>query len=377
MKVGIGERDYGYKRLTYGLPVKDVTYTKPVYVPWKWVDSEDPRLRNTYLFNPASNVNLFHLWNGVCLNRKPWIMSVESHLPRHPSPEYRSGFWHKMCWRAIASDYCKLILPFSEFSKQFLLWQNKNKIDSNISSKTKVFYGGVKVDKNGLKNHKKFLEKSNEFRVVFVGHDFFRKGGVPLLRAFDRLRNELPDLQLRIISRVSRDGYVTNVVSEMVNRIRVRLEQDEDIEWYESLPHDEVLNKLETSHVATLATLDDQFPWSPVEAMSRGLPVIASNVTSLPEQIQHGHNGYLIDLPKHENGRWSGMMIPNESSERQSAVEEAYELLTDGLEKYIRKLYVDEIILHEMGVSAAKHVANKHDPHDQAYKLKKMYESVI
>jgi hypothetical protein len=87
IRVGIGSRNYGYRRVTYGLPIEGVSYHKVPYIPWRYLRGKDPRLANTYWFGPLPDVHLLHLWNGTCLNRRPWITSFESHLPRYPGGE--------------------------------------------------------------------------------------------------------------------------------------------------------------------------------------------------------------------------------------------------------------------------------------------------
>ena len=47
--------------------------------------------------------------------------------------------------------------------------------------------------------------------------------------------------------------------------------------------------------IYVMPSLSEGFPQSPLEAMSFGLPVVASNVGGLKEQINHGINGLLVE----------------------------------------------------------------------------------
>lgn len=66
----------------------------------------------------------------------------------------------------------------------------------------------------------------------------------------------------------------------------------------------ELLNK---STIFVLSTRFEGLPISIIEAMSNGLPIIASNVGGIPELVKHGINGYLfqpgdyLDLAKYLN----------------------------------------------------------------------------
>lgn len=68
------------------------------------------------------------------------------------------------------------------------------------------------------------------------------------------------------------------------------------IEYYESLPNDEVLEKIKKAHVALLPTWMDTFAYSVLECQACGTPVISSSLRALTE-INGEALGWLIDVP--------------------------------------------------------------------------------
>ncbi len=115
--------------------------------------------------------------------------------------------------------------------------------------------------------------------ALFIGYDFERKGGRELLQAWKIVRRQLPDAQLWIVG----------------NRLQRVLSQP-GVRWFGRIKQKEVLQHM--LHEATLLTLPSKFePWGMVltEAMGSGLPCITTNHGAMPEVIQHGETGLLVE----------------------------------------------------------------------------------
>ncbi len=68
------------------------------------------------------------------------------------------------------------------------------------------------------------------------------------------------------------------------------------------------------SQISVLAyptKVPESFGLSILEALSRGIPVIANNLGAIPEIIKHGENGYLISPPRDPFGRTQGHLEQN------------------------------------------------------------------
>lgn len=376
LSVGIGSRNYNYQRMVYGLPVTGVKFSKRIYFPWKYLRS-DPRLEHTYAFLPFPRCDLYHLWNGILLNRRPFVTSFESYLPRvfHG----RCDFHYRVAMRRLQSPDCRRLLAMSDFARRFFCWQHRNEIDDSLASKIEVFAGGVSVPDHAIDLRLEALAASGSgpFRCCFVGHEFFRKGGYPVVQAFARLAKSHPDVRLVVVSRVEANDYASREPHERTAEMRDTLRTAPWVEWHESLPHAEVLRLMTTCRLGLLPTLDDTFGWSALEAMSRGLPVISTNVCALPEIIRDGHNGCLISLERGDNGRWSGLALAAGNAEARAARDAAYRQIEEGIVAVVERLIARPDEIERMSHNAVAHVRERHDPGLRAQRLAAIYREAV
>lgn len=57
-----------------------------------------------------------------------------------------------------------------------------------------------------------------------------------------------------------------------------------------------VLEILKSAHVYVLTTFSEGLPRSIIEAMRAGLPVVSNRVAGIPEQVEHGRNGFVHEV---------------------------------------------------------------------------------
>lgn len=116
-------------------------------------------------------------------------------------------------------------------------------------------------------------------RFTLVGHHFWRKGGKAVLAAFARLRKRHPEARLTIVSHVDLAPLGLDLTGVTVIPALPR-----EAIYREIYPHTDVY---------LLPSLAEGYGMSVVEAMSFGLPVIASDLNALPELVRHGETGLL------------------------------------------------------------------------------------
>lgn len=141
-------------------------------------------------------------------------------------------------------------------------------------TKVKCIYAGnnVKMD------HQETWEKSyTEQTILFVGVDWKRKGGPVLLKAFEKVLDELPGARLVIIGCNPHIGKTGNV------KVMGKLKLEELPAYFKS------------ATLFCMPTLREPFGLVFVEAMNFKLPVVSNNIGALPDMVQNGVNGYLID----------------------------------------------------------------------------------
>ena len=283
-----------------------------------------------------------------------------------------------MALEKLHGPHCRGLLALSEAARRFFFWQNDGLLSEEVRAKTSVFYGGVETHPALQEEHRRFLEQKNgDLVLCFIGHDFFRKGGRPLLDGFEAARRAGMPVKLQVISGVSANDYASGEDDAAREKAVSRLRANRDIVWHDSLPHGEVMKALANSHVAVLPTLDDTLGWSVLEAMSLGVPVIASNVFAMPEMVDDGTNGFLIPLPLAQNRRWTGIGMVKSSAEFRSVREEAYERIASGIVGHVSRFLAERELLQAMGQAAIRKVDERFSVEKQALQLRSIYEGCL
>ena len=370
--IGIGRRNYSYKRVAYGLPVPNTSFRKHPYVPWHKVTSDIRRL-NTFQPLPAWwKADGLHLWNSVCFSKIPFVTSFEDYLPRYSGRQVDAQY--KRALRSLEGPLCKRLLALSEYAKRELLARNQGLADCELlREKTEVFYGAIwpkttRFDRNA----------SDCFTLTFVGHDFFRKGGLGILKAFKILSHELSqkNIRLRIASRLDIGDYVTNADESMREFAIRELQSMENVEWKSNLSQDKVMEWFATSDLALMPTLDDTFGWSALEPLVVGVPVVGTSVCAMPEIIGEDR-GFQIRLPLTNTGRWLGMSMKKGSEERRQELDKASTLISEGICRVVEEFIEDRSRLRKYGENGAIFAAEQHSPELQGLKLRMIYEAAF
>jgi len=85
-------------------------------------------------------------------------------------------------------------------------------------------------------------------------------------------------------------------------REKIRRHQLSDrVRWIEGVPHDEVLDHLARASAVIVPSLWENCPYSCLEAMACGIPVVASRAGGLPELLQHEKTGLLFEAGSPES----------------------------------------------------------------------------
>ncbi|MBI4256889.1 glycosyltransferase family 4 protein [Candidatus Uhrbacteria bacterium] len=143
-------------------------------------------------------------------------------------------------------------------------------------------YNGIEVADS------RSLDDDKNLHIFFVGRLAPPKNPFLLVEAFARLDREL---QERILVTIIGDGPDR----EKLERRILAQELAHRIKLTGALPREQVLHRLQTqADVFILLSRWEGFPYSVLEAMSAGIPVIASRVGGIPEALEHG-GGILVD----------------------------------------------------------------------------------
>ncbi|CAI8385297.1 MAG: D-inositol 3-phosphate glycosyltransferase [Flavobacterium sp. SCGC AAA160-P02] len=110
------------------------------------------------------------------------------------------------------------------------------------------------------------------------------------LKALKILRKDNPNIHLIVIGSYKKGGHTERLIKE--------LNIKDNIFFYKNLSKEEIRDLYSTSSVALVTSLYEGFGYPVIEAMSCEVPLVATNVSSIPELV--GKYGILID-PKDEN----------------------------------------------------------------------------
>jgi glycosyltransferase involved in cell wall biosynthesis len=113
-----------------------------------------------------------------------------------------------------------------------------------------------------------------------------RKGAFRAVRAFARLPQEI---RRRACLLIAGNGQVRELRSEVQSN-----NLQDEVEVREWMNEDERNHALETSNAYVLPSLNEGLPMGLLEALSWGLPVIATPVGGIPEVIVDQANGLLV-----------------------------------------------------------------------------------
>jgi len=172
-------------------------------------------------------------------------------------------------------------------------WQRK--VDAFISltefQKNKLIEAGLPAEKIHIKPHfyssppnpLPFNERGS--KVVFIGRLGPEKGINVLLHAWKMWGEDAPDLE------IIGDGPERHPLEKYSATNNL----DNKISFLGQLPFPQTLDKLSRARLSILPTLCyEGFPMTVLEAFAMGVPVVASNIGSLPCIIENNKNGALF-----------------------------------------------------------------------------------
>jgi glycosyltransferase involved in cell wall biosynthesis len=122
--------------------------------------------------------------------------------------------------------------------------------------------------------------------VLFIGVDFFRKGGAHLLAAFKKVRSVFPRATLQIVGPTQPPAG---------------LEHEEGVVWNGFLRKDVPADADKLKQIISRASLFvmpsvyEPFGIAPLEAMLHNIPCLVSNRWALPEIVREGITGELVE----------------------------------------------------------------------------------
>jgi glycosyltransferase involved in cell wall biosynthesis len=127
------------------------------------------------------------------------------------------------------------------------------------------------------------IKNPDKPKILFVGKDFERKGGHVLLDAFRDIKKKIKNVELIIVGPIN--------IQDLPEGVRC--------EGFISKNSDEGMEKLLTLYseasIFVLPSLYEPFGIAFAEAMAHKLPCIGTNNCAMPEIIDNGINGFIVE----------------------------------------------------------------------------------
>lgn len=266
-----------------------------------------PAIEGITLFNPwpPRRFDLVHAFNRIPLGPTPFLIGFESHLPRAFGAE-GGRYWRWLVDR-LASPRCRAIVAISRYAERVFLDQHAGAPQLEaLRRKLHVRLPNLPAADSAEAVTDEAPADGEPLRVAFVGNHFGRKGGCVGVRMAELALARGVPLQVEIVSKLEVGGDIWTDPPDpaFFSPYLEALHRLPNIRHHPGLGNDAVLALLRRSPFSLLATFSDTFGYSAIEAMSQGSVVIATRQGALPECLDDGESGVLLDLPLSPLGEW-------------------------------------------------------------------------
>lgn len=310
-------------------------------------------LHNDLNFNDCIG---FHLWNATSFSKKPWVTTLElpcvesSRLEHLSRPQCKRIY----CISSWVMDYQKNLLEESPYRDLILPKLELLHPSQNLN-----------INESALTSR----DFTETLRFIFVGRDFFRKGGYECVKAFTEIVNRGFDAELIIVSQLTTYDYPNPAPKEnLEHAIKLIEDSQGKIKLFKELNNQEVLALISKSHVGLLPTYNDSYGYSVLEFFSCGCPVITTSILALSE-INHQDRGWLIDMPLFET-EYPMKIIDRSSPDK---VKRISDLLTESLTEILSSILTDRSQLSSKSIASLKYVKLNHSQIKNIKTLEQIY----
>jgi len=302
MRVGISNDNYPEKRTIKVDPNNEYVNFKyrNIYSYINFLTMRILKKKKVFVFKPLcspghQDVDIFHLFNDVAITDKKWLATFETDTPRilfekkgrKYGPDYINHL--KKLVPYLAADNCLALIALSKAAlhmQQKLLLDNGD-LSQAILKQTVVMHPPQKLHTT----HRLPRDAQSPVHFVFIGNEFFRKGGGEVVQAFCELIEE---------SRLRSDQVKVTLIGDLKKTYNYALNEFQDDEAFSEstlaaiakhdifthhsfMPNESVLALFQEADIGLLPTWAETYGFSVLEMQSCGCPVITTNVRALPE----------------------------------------------------------------------------------------------
>jgi glycosyltransferase involved in cell wall biosynthesis len=159
--------------------------------------------------------------------------------------------------------------------------------------KIRVIHNGVDVDRFKPANVKRKIKEElgfnpDDIAILSVGRLYARKGLFTLIESMPAVIRRFPRAKF-IISGKGQSNEMKKLVDHAT-----RLGVTDNIIFTGYFPDSKLPKLYQAADVFAFSTFYENLPFAVLEALSSGLPVVTTNVGGIPEMIDSGKNGFLV-----------------------------------------------------------------------------------
>lgn len=156
-----------------------------------------------------------------------------------------------------------------------------------VESKILILPNAVYLNEPPMKDIKPTEEELN---LLFVGWLLKEKGVFDLLKGIEILKQKSYKFKIKIVGPEGRVGELKRVLDDIQKRNLINI-----VEVTGEKPSYEMESFYSNADIFILPSYTEGLPYAILEAMSYKLPIISTNIGALPEVIEEGVNGFLIE----------------------------------------------------------------------------------
>ncbi|KGT95836.1 hypothetical protein NG99_01465 [Erwinia typographi] len=338
-----------------------------------------------FIFRPIFSLkkhrlDLFHFFNHIPITDMMWAVTFETAVPRirenitlHRVRDGENLMLPNAKTRKMLSlaarDNCIALIAISECAKkiQMALLSCYPDLEQQIASKVRVVHPPQTLFTEVKHRH------DSKINFMFIGKDFYRKGGAEVLLAFSELYQD------GIINAEQVSLNIIGDTQQKQNYLHGRFPDDEAfyqkldeiqrtlpfLQAYQSLPNQQVIEMMQRTDIGLLPSWGDTYGYSVLEMQACGCPVVTTNVRAMPE-INGDDAGWLIDL---KLNRFGELLIDTAEDKRRTR---------DKIVSSLKKIIVDVVnnpqLIPVRANKSIERIKLQHDPERYKQTLDNIYQ---
>ena len=243
-----------------------------------------------YLVNkllPGSNITHFHAHFAHSPTSVAFFASLLSGIPFSFTAHAKDIYTTDPAQLREKMAHARFVVTCTEYNRRHL-----TRLSGNAAPAVFRIYHGIDV---GLfsSHHTGGALPSPPYRILTVSRMTAKKGLPTVFKALGILRDRGIRFQHTLIG----DGEERDSLKKLVLDLRL----EPLTQWMGTMPHDAVIRQYQQADILVLgceiATNGDRdgIPNVCVESMAMGVPVVATRVSAIPELVENGKTGLLVE----------------------------------------------------------------------------------